>query len=274
MLQGDLRKMSTEVNDNLIHYYLDLRNDRVFVNDLLGKKVSLFIDGIINCTKCGKVTKKSFSQGFCFNCFRKLAACDTCMMSPEKCHFHLGTCREPEWAEQFCMQSHYVYLANSSALKVGITRGDQLPTRWIDQGATQGRALFSVHNRRMSGLVETLFKSQVADKTNWRNMLKGIDVVMDLEQEQERLIEQLYEGLDALQSEFGLQSIIDLSDRNETFNFTYPVLEYPTKVTSINAEKTPHIEGTLMGIKGQYWILDTGVINIRKYTGYQARLEF
>ncbi len=274
MLQGSLKKMSTEVIDNNVQYYLDLGNQRVAVNDLLGKKVSLHIDGTIHCTNCGKVTKKSFSQGYCFNCFRKLAACDTCMMSPEKCHFHLGTCREPEWAEQFCMQSHYVYLANSSALKVGITRGTQLPTRWIDQGATQARPLFRVNTRRMSGLVETLFKSEVADKTNWRNMLKGSPIVMDLEREQERLIGQLYEGLDALQSEFGLQSITDLSDENETHEFNYPVLEYPTKITSINAEKSPLIEGTLMGIKGQYWILDTGVINIRKYTSYQATLTF
>jgi hypothetical protein len=274
MLQGTLKKMSTEVLDGQVQYYLNLGADRIAVNDLLGKKVALHIDGTIHCTNCGKVTKKSFSQGFCFNCFRKLAACDTCIMSPEKCHFHLGTCRDPEWAEQFCMQSHYVYLANSSALKVGITRGDQLPTRWIDQGATQARPLFRVQNRRMSGLVEVLFKSEVADKTNWRNMLKGSSIVMDLEREQERLIGQLYEGLDSLQNEFGLQSITDLSDENETHEFNYPVIEYPTKITSINAEKTPHIEGTLMGIKGQYWMLDTGVINIRKYTGYQATLTF
>jgi len=274
MLHGNLRKMSAEVLNEEIYYYLNLGSERVSINSLLGNKVSLHIDSIIHCIHCGKNTRKSFSQGYCFNCFRKLAACDTCIMSPEKCHFHLGTCREPEWAERHCMQNHYVYLANSSALKVGITRGDQLPTRWIDQGATQARALFRVQNRRMSGLVETLFKTQVADKTNWRNMLKGRGGDLDLECEQERLIGLLYEGLDALQHEFGLQSIIDLSDENETHEFVYPVLEYPTKITSLNAEKTPLIEGTLMGIKGQYWMLDTGVINIRKYTGYQATLNF
>lgn len=274
MLHGNLKKMFTEVMDKQVSYYLDLGGERVAVNDLLSKKITLNINGTIHCTHCKKVTKKSFSQGFCYNCFRKLAACDVCIMSPEKCHFHLGTCREPEWAEQYCMQSHYVYLANSSALKVGITRGDQLPTRWIDQGATQARALFRVQNRRMSGLVETLFKTLVADKTNWRTMLKGNIMPMDLEYEQERLIGQLYEGLDSLQREFGLQSITDLSDENETHEFIYPVLEYPTKIASLNAEKTPLIEGTLMGIKGQYWLLDTGVINIRKYTGYQATLTF
>ncbi|MCO4787041.1 MAG: DUF2797 domain-containing protein, partial [Marinomonas atlantica] len=174
------------------------------------------------------------------------------------------------WAEKFCMQSHYVYLSNTTALKVGITRGDQLPTRWLDQGATQARAMFLVDNRRMSGLVETLFKGEVADKTNWRNMLKGSDLTIDLAAEQERLINRLWEGLDSLQNEFGLQAIQELDDDNVTHEFDYPVLEYPTKVTSINAEKTPLVEGTLMGIKGQYWILDTGVINLRKYTGYEA----
>ena len=191
-------------------------------------------------------------------------------MSPEKCHYHLGTCREPEWGETYCMQSHYVYLANTTALKVGITRGDQLPTRWLDQGATQARAMFIVSNRRMSGLVETLFKTEVADKTNWRNMLKGSDFSLDLAQQQERLINALWEGLDGLQNEFGLQALQELDGDNATHEFTYPVIEHPTKVTSINAEKTPHIEGTLMGIKGQYWILDTGVINLRKYTGYEV----
>lgn len=263
--------MASQVSpDGKVSYQLNLGDHSVNMNDLLGQKVSLQFDGVINCTHCNRVTKKSFSQGFCFPCFKKLAACDSCIMSPEKCHFHLGTCREPEWAEKFCMQSHYVYLANSSGIKVGITRGDQLPTRWIDQGATQGRAIFSVHNRRMSGLVETLFKQEVADKTNWRNMLKGNADDLDLEREQERLISILGEGLDSLQSEFGIQSITDLSEENETHSFEYPVLSFPTKVVSINAEKTPLVEGTLLGIKGQYWLLDTGVINIRKYTGYQV----
>jgi len=274
MLMGSLKKMATSTQSGDVQYTLNLGEESVVMNDLLGKKVTLTFHGDIHCIHCGRATKTSFSQGFCFPCFKKLAACDTCIMSPEKCHFHLGTCREPEWGEKYCMQDHYVYLANSSGLKVGITRGDQLPTRWIDQGATQARALFRVQNRRMSGLVETLFKTQVADKTNWRNMLKGSAAEMDLEYEQERLIGLLYEGLDSLQHEFGLQSITDLSDENETHHFTYPILEHPTKVTSLNAEKVPVVEGVLMGIKGQYWMLDTGVINIRKYTGYQATFEF
>ncbi|MAF16156.1 MAG: hypothetical protein CMG93_09240 [Marinomonas sp.] len=270
MIQGSIRKMPAKVVDGKVSYELKLGDQLFPLEQAIGQKVSLNFTGAINCIHCGRASKKSFSQGYCYPCFKKLAACDTCIMSPEKCHYYEGTCREPEWAEKYCMQSHYVYLSNTTSLKVGITRGDQLPTRWIDQGATQARAMFLVENRRMSGLVETLFKSEVADKTNWRNMLKGLDVEIDLESEQERLINRLWEGLDALQNEYGLQSIQELSADNVTHEFVYPVLEYPTKIASINAEKTPLVEGTLMGIKGQYWILDTGVINLRKYTGYEA----
>lgn len=271
MIQGNLRKMSASADaDGRVSYQLKLGDELFPLEQALGQKVSLQFSGQIHCIHCGRESKKSFSQGYCYPCFKKLAACDTCIMSPEKCHFHEGTCREPEWAEKYCMQSHYVYLANTTALKVGITRGDQLPTRWLDQGATQARAMFLVENRRMSGLVETLFKNEVADKTNWRNMLKGSDLSIDLVAEQERLINRLWEGLDALQHEYGLQAIQELGNDNKTHEFSFPVLEYPTKITSINAEKTPLVEGTLMGIKGQYWMLDTGVINLRKYTGYQA----
>jgi hypothetical protein len=270
MIQGSIRKMPAKVVDGKVCYELKLGDQLFPLEQAIGQKVSLNFTGSINCIHCGRASKKSFSQGYCYPCFKKLAACDTCIMSPEKCHYYEGTCREPEWAEKYCMQSHYVYLSNTTSLKVGITRGDQLPTRWIDQGATQARAMFLVENRRMSGLVETLFKSEVADKTNWRNMLKGLDVEIDLESEQERLINRLWEGLDALQNEYGLQSIQELSADNVTHEFVYPVLEYPSKIASINAEKTPLVEGTLMGIIGQYWILDTGVINLRKYTGYEA----
>ena len=53
----------------------------------------------------------------------------------------------------------------------------------------------------------------------------------------------------------------------------YPVEQYPEKVKSHNLDKTPVIRGKLQGIKGQYLILDTGVINIRKYSGYELRIR-
>lgn len=274
MTLSTLRKMSSSVEDgSSVQYSMHLGNEQHQLNALIGQTVSLKFTGNIYCINCKKKSNKSFSQGYCYSCFIKLAACDSCIMSPEKCHYHLGTCREPEWGEKYCMQSHYVYLANSSGLKVGITRGDQLPTRWIDQGAVQGRPIFTVKNRHTSGLMETLFKTQVADKTNWRTMLKGNAEMLDLEYEQERLINLLSSELDSLMNSLSLDAIVDLTDRNETHFFDYPVLEFPQKIVSLNAEKTPLVEGTLLGIKGQYWLLDNGVINIRKYTGYEAELK-
>src|SRR5690606_38712899 len=115
-----------------------------------------------------------------------------------------GTCREPLWAELNCHQPHVVYLANSSGLKVGITRGTQVPTRWVDQGAVQALPIIGVQTRLQSGLVETLLKQHVADRTNWRAMLKGGIAEIDLPAERDRLLTLCRDELQALQQRFGL----------------------------------------------------------------------
>ena len=169
------------------------------------------------------------------------------------------------------MIDHYVYLANTSGLKVGITRGTQIPTRWMDQGATQAQAIFRVSNRLSSGLVETAFKPFVADKTSWQAMLKGNTAAVDMDAERQRLLSLAAVHIEPLQQRLGLQAISELHSETET-TISYPVLEYPVKVKSFNLDKTPVVAGTLMGIKGQYLIFDTGVINIRKYGGYHLQL--
>lgn len=256
-----------------IAYSLPIGDNLIGLNDLIGERIRLHFKGVINCIYCGRKTNKSFSQGYCYPCMKKLARCDSCIVSPEKCHYHEGTCREPEWGEQHCMRMHYVYLANSSGLKVGITRGENIPKRWIDQGAVQALPIATVETRYQSGLLETMFKQHVADKTNWRTMLKGGNALIDLAAERDRLVAECQPEIQALQEQFGLQAI-QLCDAVESYQFDYPVQEYPTKVVSHNLDKNPDLEGVLMGIKGQYLILDCGVINIRKYTGYQADLYY
>jgi hypothetical protein len=199
---------------------------------------------------------------------QKLAQCDICIMSPERCHYDAGTCREPSWGEQFCMTDHVVYLANSSGVKVGITRATQIPTRWIDQGATQALPILRVATRQQSGLVEDLLRSQVADKTNWRALLKGDAAPVDLPAVREQLFASCGAGLTELQQRFGIQAIQPLSDQ-QPLDIRYPIEAYPAKISSFNLDKNPIAEGTLLGIKGQYLMFDTGVINIRKYTSYQ-----
>lgn len=129
-----------------------------------------------------------------------------------------------------------------------------------------------VATRQQSGFVEDLFRSQVADRTNWRALLKGDAAPVDLVAVREQLFESCAQGLQQLQERFGLQAVQPLQGV-EPVEIRYPVEQYPSKIVSFNLDKDPIVEGTLMGIKGQYLIFDTGVINIRKYTAYQLAVH-
>ena len=265
--RGALSKMVTQL-DAPVQYAFRLGDQQVAVNPMIGKTVRLEYLGAIHCTHCGRKTKTSFSQGYCYPCMQKLAQCDLCIMSPERCHYDAGTCRDPRWGEQFCMTDHVVYLANSSGIKVGITRATQIPTRWIDQGATQALPIMRVATRQQSGFVEDLLRTQVADKTNWRALLKGDATPVDLLYVREQIFHACAEGITGLQQRFGLQAVQPLNEQS-VVDIRYPIEGYPAKITSFNLDKNPVAEGTLLGIKGQYLMFDTGVINIRKYTAYQ-----
>ena len=268
---GHLAKMQVEL-DQQVQYFLPLDDHREPLNALLGKQIRLEYLGDIHCTHCGKRSKKSFSQGYCYPCFTKLPQCDTCIMSPEKCHYEQGTCRDPSWGEEFCFTDHYVYLANSSGVKVGITRGSQIPTRWIDQGATQAMPIFRVKSRYQAGLIEDCLREHVADRTHWQKMLKGNSDAVDLEEIRDSIIAQSDSGLSAIEQKFGLLAIQRLYHQ-QIVDINFPVLEFPEKVKSLNFDKQPVVEGVLQGIKGQYLILDTGVINIRKFTAYNVQFS-
>lgn len=268
VMEGHLRKMEVELADP-VRYRLRLDDQFVELNPLLGQPVRLEYLGQIHCLHCARLSKKSFGQGYCYPCFKQLPQCDRCIVSPETCHYHLGTCRDPSWGEAHCLQDHIIYLSNASGLKVGITRATQVPTRWIDQGAVQALPILRVASRYQSGLVETLFKSRVSDRTNWRVMLKGGNERLDLSAARDRLLADVADELGALQQRFGLQAIQPLAHA-EPVTIDYPVRDYPKKVVSFNLDKDPLVEGRLQGIKGQYLILDTGVINLRKYAAYRV----
>jgi hypothetical protein len=255
---------------NTVDYSLPIGDELVPLNSLLETQVKLVHSGRILCSNCGKKTKKSYSQGHCYVCMTKLASCDMCILKPETCHYDKGTCREPEWGEKNCFIKHFVYLSNTSALKVGITRHTQTPTRWIDQGATQAMPIFAVSTRLQSGLVETALAQFIGDKTNWRALLKGVNDDIDLKTRANELVPQIEERLANLKLQYGEDAITRLDEEITTIN--YPVLQYPTKITSFNFDKNPVVEGTLLGIKGQYLIFDNGVINIRKFGSYEVEL--
>lgn len=233
------------------------------LNELIGKEISFKFEGNIFCINCGRKTKTSFAQGFCFPCFKNAPENSECIIHPEKCRAHLGEGRDPQWEEEHHNKPHYVYLAATDKVKVGVTRDHQVPTRWIDQGASSAIKLAKTPNRYLAGMIEVALKDTFDDKTNWRNMLKNeIDEDIDLEQVK-RDLEPLLPGDIA---EY-------ITDEDEITYINYPVISYPKSLKTINLDKTAQFEGKLMGIKGQYLLMDENrVINIRKYAGYQVLL--
>jgi len=267
-LQGNLHKMHVEAGPP-VSYRLKLGGQQVPLSDYLGERISIEYLQQIECVHCGRITRKSFSQGYCYPCFSSLAQCDRCIVAPENCHYHLGTCREPDWGLSYCMRPHIIYLSNTSGVKVGITRESQLPTRWIDQGAVQAMPILRVTKRYHAGLIEHAFKQHVSDRTNWRNMLKNQVEDINLFEVYESLWPLVKHGLDAQL----VDDAEEIASPEALLSLDYPALRYPDKVVSFNLDKTPVVEGRLDAIKGQYLILDSGVINIRKYGGYLVSLE-
>ncbi|WP_112479829.1 DUF2797 domain-containing protein [Vibrio variabilis] len=270
LASGTLSKMRASL-DSTVQYRLPVGDEEIALIPLMGKSITLTHTGNIFCSSCGKKTKKSYSQGHCFVCMKKLASCDMCIMKPETCHYDAGTCREPEWGEANCMVDHFVYLSNTSSLKVGITRHTQIPTRWIDQGATQGLPILKVKTRHISGLIEVELAKHIADKTNWRTLLKQDDEPIELVERAQQLLPLVADKIDEIRAQYGDDAIEVL---NEAITpLSYPVEQHPTKITSHNFDKEPVVSGVLQGIKGQYLILDTGVINIRKFTSYEVEMS-
>lgn len=266
-MQGITQKMHTRLSQP-VQYQLLLNDERIDLNDYLGKAIHLRFTGRITCVHCHKAIKKSFNQGYCYPCFSKLAQCDMCIMKPETCHYHQGTCREPTWGERFCFQTHTVYLANSSGIKVGITRQTQIPTRWIDQGAVQALPIFSVGSRYLAGMIEVVLAQHVSDKTSWQQMLKSQPAAIDLIAQRNNLLEKCAAELAAIRQQFASTQMDVLFDE-AVVDIQYPINHYPSKIKSFNFDQQPDVSGILQGIKGQYLLLDTGVLNIRKFTGYE-----
>jgi hypothetical protein len=257
-MEGNLLKMRSVLADP-VQYHLPVGNGELYVNELIGREIRFEYSGQINCIRCGNRTKTSFAQGYCYPCFLKAPETSECVLRPELCRAHEGISRDMEWSRDHCLQDHIVYLSLTSGIKVGVTRSSQVPTRWIDQGARKAISLAITPNRYTAGLIEVFLKKHLADKTNWRQMLKDeLDTDVNLVSEKKRIIELLPEDLAGY-----------CSEENEVMELNYPVAAYPEKVRSMGFDKKPVIEGELAGIKGQYLIFkDGGVLNIRKHGGY------
>jgi hypothetical protein len=259
---GVLTKMISEFAAP-IQYYMELDGDLIRVNQLIGKNISLtFVK--YQCMACGK-DLPIFRQGHCKKCFFEQPGTADWIMKPELSKAHLGIPeRNLEYEIKIQLQPHIVYLANSSHVKVGVTRKSQIPTRWIDQGAHEALEIVEVPNRYLAGITEVALKNHVDDKTNWRSMLtnqiKDVNLVEWREKLKKFIPNEVKEYL--------------LDYKTET-HLEFPVLQYPTKVKSLSLEKTPIIEGILIGIKGQYLIFEDGMVfNVRNHEGYVIVLKF
>ena len=265
-LTGHIDKMQTFLEEGMAHYKLSFDDQQVDMSSLVGQHIELTFNKTIQCAnpECKRITPKSYSQGYCFPCARSLARCDLCIMRPETCHYHLGTCREPEWGLSYCFEPHVVYLANTSQIKVGITKKDRVLNRWIEQGAVSALPILGVKSRRESGDFEVALKSFVSDRSNWRKMLTNEVEISNLVNIKKSLLKEI----SGLVDEHDAQTL-----PNDVVNIDYPVIKYPTKIVSLNFDKNPVISGVLNGIKGQYLLLDCGVLNVRKFSSYHLTLS-
>jgi len=263
LVSGNIIKMRAEHADP-VQYFLPLGENELPMNAQIGKNIQLTFTGQINCISCGKRTKTSFGQGFCYNCLQTAPEASETVMRPELSKAHLGIARDMDWAREHDLIDHYVYLAVSGELKVGVTRHHQVPTRWIDQGASQAIILARTPNRHISGVIEVYLKNFFSDKTNWRSMLQNKDI------KEYNLPEEKINAYQLLPAE--LQQYLFPDDK--IWKINYPVLSYPEKNTSLTFDKDPVISGILNGIKGQYLIFSDGrVLNIRKHSGYFLNVE-
>lgn len=259
--QGVLQKMQTEFL-NPIQYYLVFEDNFLNVNQLIGKEIAITFKGY-QCLNCGK-PKKIFRQGFCYDCFRSSASVGDWIMHPELSTAHLDIAdRDLAYEKRVQLQPHIVYLALSSDVKVGVTRKTQVPTRWIDQGAVQAISIVEVPNRYLAGITEVALKKHFSDKTSWQKMLKNNLPDADLIAERKTVLQWLPEEVKPY----------FLPDE-EIFNIVFPVQNYPTKINSLNLDKSPFFTGKISGIKGQYLLFEDGtVFNIRGSEGYVVLLD-
>lgn len=262
-MEIELKKMKTAL-DKEVQYRLVSQEQDLLINDFLGENIKLEFNGKVQCQSCRDFKKKLFAQGFCYDCFMNAPESSPCIINPELCEGHLGKGRDVKWEEKHHVQPHIVYLAVASALKIGVTRDTQVPTRWIDQGASFAIKVAEVPYRQLAGEIEVALKGTFTDKTNWREMLKNNIADFDLEEEKWQIEELLPSDL----AEY-------MTEDDDITEIIYPALEFPDKVKSIGFDKAPIIEGKLMAIKGQYLILDGGrVLNIRKHSGYHVNIEY
>lgn len=261
-IRGYLRPLRHSIGQP-VEYVVTTDSEDIPLHDLLNRKITIRHNGDKACIACGRKVNKLFQNGYCFPCVRTLAECDLCIVKPHECHFHLGTCRDESFAHTHCMIPHYVYLAKSSGVKVGLTRKGRQLIRWVDQGAVASMVLAELPTRKLAGELEMEIAKHLPDKTNWRKMLRGDLEEANLFDVRTQVISNLPEHWQAY--------VLPAPEVEHTFE--YPITGgFEPNLTSWSLDKSPSCEGTVHGAKAQYLLLDTGVFNVKKHAGYYVEI--
>jgi hypothetical protein len=261
IFEGVINKMQTEYS-NPVQYYLTNRNSFINVNQLIGKSISIEHTGY-ECLNCGK-SKKIFRQGNCYDCFMSNPAVGDWIIKPELSTAHLDIeDRNLEYEKKIQLQPHTVYLAFTGDIKVGVTRSSQIPTRWIDQGATHAITVMEVPNRYLAGKCEVLLKNYYKDKTDYRKMLSCLSSNIDLQNERKKIEQYIdFELLEYFKNHEIVEIIIN-----------YPFYTLLNKILTAKLENNVLSNKKLLGIKGQYLIFeDNSVLNIRNHEGFKIKI--
>lgn len=241
-----------------VNYRMWLSGKEVPMAAHIGKPFGLHATGALSCVVCGRVVKKHYGQGMCFPCLRDAPEASECIIRPELCRGHLGEGRDPAWEAEHHAVPHVLYLSHTGGVKVGVTRASQVPVRWVDQGATAAVVVARTPHRALAGRMEVALKAHLKDRTDWRAMLRDTPPDADA----------LLAMRDRLSGWLPDELREHLVRDEEPMLITYPVEDWPTKVTSVQLARTPLVEGTLVGIKGQYLIWSDGrVLNVRNHAG-------
>lgn len=259
---GQISKMISKI-DNPIEYVLPIGENKLALNKYIGKLIQIKFNDEIRCIHCNNKIKKTYMQGFCYPCFISLPQTEECVFKPHLCKAHLGQARDMDWAKDNCLSPTYVYLSLTSNLKVGVTRYNHVPSRWIDQGAHFAIKFAKTPNRYLAGLIELEISKYISDRTQWRKMILGHYDNLNLINKKNDLRKYLPKKLE----KYYLKN-------NELIEFEYPIAKSLEKINSFNIEKFKSIKKKLIGIKGQYLLFDDNhVLNIRKYSGYNFTIK-
>ena len=259
---GALHKMSTQYGST-VRYTLKVGGDLLLMNALIGREFSATFLGEHICF-CGQLVPEVYRQNFCRECFFTKPEASPTIMKPELSKAHLGIAeRDLEFEQRLQLQPHFVYLAKTDRIKVGVTRGTQRPYRWMDQGAAEAAVLLELPNRYLAGEAEVALKEYFTDKTSWQAMLRNDPCSDALEDAWHHALEVLPQSL----KQYAV-------DGPEVWSMNYPIAEQLLKIKSLSfKEKGDTFSGKLLGIRGQYLMLENGVFNIRAHHGHRVDLE-